>query len=52
VFAVGDATNRGASIAIAAIGEANKAAKVIDGYLLGMETPYRKPFVSERDVTI
>lgn len=50
VFAVGDATNRGASIAIAAIGEANKAAKVIDGYLLGMETPYRKPFVSERDV--
>ena len=50
VFAVGDATNRGASIAIAAIGEANKAAKVIDGYLLGMETPYRKPFVSERNV--
>lgn len=49
VFAVGDATNRGASIAIAAIGEAGKAAKVIDGYLAGMETPYRKPFVSERN---
>ena len=51
VFAVGDATNRGASIAIAAIGEAEKASKVIDGYLLGMEIPYRKPFVSEKEVT-
>lgn len=51
VFAGGDATNRGASIAIAAIGEANKAADVIDSYLKGCETPYRKPFVSERVVT-
>ncbi len=51
VFAVGDATNRGASIAIEAIGEAKKASKVIDGYLLGMEIPYRKPFVSEKTVT-
>ncbi len=51
VFAVGDATNRGASIAIEAIGEAEKASKVIDGYLLGMEIPYRKPFVSEKIVT-
>ena len=51
VFAVGDATNRGASIAIEAIGEAEKASKVVDGYLLGMEIPYRKPFVSEKEVT-
>ncbi len=51
VFAVGDATNRGASIAIEAIGEAEKASKVVDGYLLGMEIPYRKPFVSEKQVT-
>ncbi|MBE6755321.1 MAG: FAD-dependent oxidoreductase [Ruminococcaceae bacterium] len=51
VFAVGDATNKGASIAIEAIGEAEKASKVIDGYLLGMEIPYRKPFVSEKIVT-
>ncbi len=51
VFAVGDATNRGASIAIEAIGEAEKASKVIDGYLLGMDIPYRKPFVSEKTVT-
>jgi len=51
VFAGGDATNRGASIAIEAIGEANKAADVIDSYLSGMTVPYRKPFVSEREVT-
>ena len=48
VFAIGDATNRGASIAIDAIGEANKAAKVVHGYLLGMETPYVKPYYSEK----
>ena len=51
VFAGGDATNRGASIAIAAIGEANKASDVIDSYLKGKEVPYRKPYVSERVVT-
>ncbi len=51
VFAGGDATNRGASIAIEAIGEANKAASVIDSYLAGNVVPYRKPFVSEREVT-
>jgi len=51
VFAGGDATNRGASIAIEAIGEANKAADVIDSYLKGNTVPYRKPFVSEREVT-
>ena len=50
VFAVGDATNRGAGIAIAAIGEANKAAEVIDGYLNGKTVPYRAPIVSERNV--
>ncbi|MBR3588089.1 MAG: FAD-dependent oxidoreductase [Clostridia bacterium] len=51
VFAIGDATNRGASIAIEAIGEAEKASKVIDAYLFGMDIPYRKPFVSEKEVT-
>ncbi len=50
VFAVGDATNKGADIAIAAIGEANKAALVVDAYLNGLDIPYRKPFVSERKV--
>ena len=51
VFAVGDATNRGADIAIAAIGEAGKAADIIDGWLRGEPKPYRKPFVSRRTVT-
>lgn len=51
VFAVGDATNRGADIAIAAIGEAGKAAKVIDSFLKGKTVPYRKPYAVERTVT-
>ncbi len=51
VFAVGDATNRGASIAIEAIGEAQKASEVIDSYLNGEIVEYRKPYVSERVVT-
>ncbi len=51
VFAVGDATNRGASIAIEAIGEAQKASEVIDSYLNGETVGYKKPFVSERVVT-
>ena len=51
VFAVGDATNRGADIAIAAIGEANKAAGVVDSFLKGAVVPYRKPYLSEREVT-
>ncbi len=51
VFAVGDATNRGASIAIAAIGEAQKAAGVIDSYLKGDCIPYTAPFVSKKTVT-
>ena len=51
VFAVGDATNKGASIAIEAIGEANRAAKVVDSYLSGKIIPFRKNFVSKRNVT-
>ncbi|MBR0349988.1 MAG: FAD-dependent oxidoreductase [Clostridia bacterium] len=51
VFAVGDATNRGASIAIEAIGEAQKASEVIDSYLNGEIIAYKKPFVSEKIVT-
>ncbi|MBQ9031197.1 MAG: FAD-dependent oxidoreductase [Parasporobacterium sp.] len=49
VFAIGDATNKGADIAIAAIGEGKKAADVIDSYLNGSMIPYQKPFVSERE---
>lgn len=51
VFAVGDATNRGASIAIEAIGKAQKASVVIDGYLNGDVISYKKPYVSEKIVT-
>lgn len=51
VFAVGDATNRGASIAIEAIGEAQKASDVIDSYLHGDMVAYKKPYVSERVIT-
>ena len=48
IFAVGDATNKGASIAIQAIAEAGRAAKAIDAYLCGYEWEYREPVVSER----
>lgn len=51
VFAVGDATNAGADIAIAAIGEAQKAAVVINSYLDGVEVPYNKPYYVEKTVT-
>ena len=51
VFAVGDATNRGASIAIEAIGEAQKASEIVDRYLHGESIEYKKPFVVEKIVT-
>lgn len=51
VFAVGDATNRGASIAIEAIGEAQKASEVVDRYLRGEKVGYRKPYFVEKTVT-
>jgi len=50
VFAIGDATNKGADIAIAAIGEATKAADVVDSYLNGAIVGYKAPFVSKRTV--
>lgn len=49
VFAVGDATNKGADIAIAAIGEAQKAAVVIDRYLNGETVGYKKPYFVEQN---
>ena len=51
VFAVGDATNRGPSIAVRAIGEANDAAAAIDAYLAGRDTKIKTPYYSERKVT-
>lgn len=46
VFAIGDATNKGADIAIAAIGEAKRAVEVIGTYLDGAMVPYQAPFYS------
>lgn len=49
VFAIGDATNRGASIAIEAIGEADRCAKAVDAYLHGQSLDTRVPYISKRD---
>ena len=48
VFAVGDATNRGPSIAVRAIGEANDAAFAIDAYLSGKDMKVRTPYYAQR----
>ena len=48
VFAVGDATNRGPSIAVRAIGEANDAAAAIDAYLNGKDMTIRAPYYAKR----
>ncbi len=49
VFAIGDATNRGASIAIEAIGEADRCAKAVDAYLNNQKMDMRVPYISKRD---
>ena len=49
VFAAGDATNRGPSIAVRAIGEANDAAAAIDAYLQGKALLKAEPFYSKRN---
>ena len=51
VFAVGDAVNRGAGIAIEAIADAGKAAGVVDSYLRDCEVGYKKPRYVEKTVT-
>ena len=51
VYAIGDATNRGASIAIEAIGEAGRCAAVADAALHGEMKSYRAPFYSKKNVT-
>ena len=49
VFAIGDATNKGASIAIEAIGESGRCAKAVDAYLAGVDLETRVPYISKRD---
>jgi len=45
VFAIGDATNKGADIAITAIGEAKGAAEMVDKYLRGEDLGFEEPFL-------
>ena len=49
VWAIGDATNNGAGIAIEAIGEADKCVKAVDAYLNGANVDTRVPYISKRD---
>ena len=51
VFAVGDATNRGPSIAVRAIGEADDAATAIHAYLNGLDITIPTPYYSRKTVT-
>ncbi|MCR4842466.1 MAG: FAD-dependent oxidoreductase [Eubacterium sp.] len=51
VFAIGEATNKGASIAIEAIGEANRAVEQIHNYLYNKTTCFKEPFYSEKKVS-
>lgn len=50
VFAIGDATNKGADIAVSAIGEAQKSAVVVDSYLRGNIIGYKKSILVEREI--
>lgn len=52
VFAGGDVINKGANIAIKAIGDAKKASDIINSYLEGDVIPYEAPYVVIRDNTI
>lgn len=49
VFAIGDATNKGASIAVEAIGEADRCVKVVDAYLKGEVLDFTPKYLSKRD---
>lgn len=51
VFAIGDATNKGADIAISAIGEAKKAAEMVDQYLNGEVLTYETPYLVKSEKT-
>ncbi len=49
VYAVGDATNRGPSIAIRAIGEADDAAEAIHAYLNGRDLEICQPYYAKKN---
>jgi len=52
VFAGGDAVNSSNRVAIQSIGDAKKAANVINSYLNGEHVPYKKPIYSEQEKTV
>jgi formate dehydrogenase major subunit len=49
VFAGGDATNKGADIAIQAIADGKYAARVMDTYISGKLIPHKDPFYVKRE---
>ena len=49
IFAAGDAVNKGADIAIAAIGEGRKAAESIDAFLRGKTIQSKNPYLSKKE---
>ncbi|MCR5206847.1 MAG: FAD-dependent oxidoreductase [Eubacterium sp.] len=49
VFAIGDAINNGAGIAIEAIGDADRCVKAVDAYLMGESFEARVPYISKRN---
>ena len=51
VFAIGDATNNGADIAISAIGEAKQAAEMVDQYLRGETLYFNAPYLVKTEKT-
>lgn len=54
VYACGDVTNKGADIAVSAIGEAQKAAAAVDAFLTGLRRPCTEgreyPYYSKREL--
>ncbi len=51
VFAIGDATNNGADIAITAIGEAKKAVRAVCAYLDGESMEFKTPYLVKSSPT-
>lgn len=51
VFALGDATNKGADIAVTAIGEAKKTAEMVERYLAGEALTYKEPYLVKSEKT-
>ncbi|MDR0223414.1 MAG: FAD-dependent oxidoreductase [Oscillospiraceae bacterium] len=51
VFAVGDATNKGADIAVSAIGEGGKCAEIADAFLSGGDVFLKTPYLVKSEKT-